>query len=156
MPSIAVVAARITGVAIAAAALTLAISPRHSSAQSSSETEIVLVAFTYCPVGTRALNQKVPLPGLRYCLVEDQSLFDDLTPIWGSLILMAAPFCPQRTLPADGRLMNIQQNTALFSLLRTRYGGDGRSTFALPNMGMVAQGRPRYCVVTQGIYPRRP
>jgi microcystin-dependent protein len=34
----------------------------------------------------------------------------------------------------DGQIMPISQNTALFSLLGTTYGGDGRSTFALPNV----------------------
>jgi microcystin-dependent protein len=34
----------------------------------------------------------------------------------------------------DGQLMPISQNTALFALLGTVYGGDGKSTFALPNM----------------------
>jgi microcystin-dependent protein len=34
----------------------------------------------------------------------------------------------------EGQLMPISQNTALFSLLGTTYGGDGKSTFALPNM----------------------
>src|SRR4030095_15840859 len=34
----------------------------------------------------------------------------------------------------DGQLIPISQNTALFSLLGTFYGGDGKSTFALPNM----------------------
>ncbi len=35
----------------------------------------------------------------------------------------------------DGQLLPISQNTALFSLLGTTYGGDGKSTFALPNLG---------------------
>jgi microcystin-dependent protein len=40
-----------------------------------------------------------------------------------------------------GQLLNISQNTALFSLLGTRYGGDGKSTFGLPNFqGNVAIG----------------
>ena len=34
----------------------------------------------------------------------------------------------------NGQLMPISQNTALFALLGTFYGGDGKSTFALPNM----------------------
>ena len=34
----------------------------------------------------------------------------------------------------DGQLMSISQNTALFSLLGTYYGGDGKSTFGLPNL----------------------
>jgi microcystin-dependent protein len=44
----------------------------------------------------------------------------------------------------DGQLMPISQNTALFSLLGTFYGGDGKSTFALPNLQgnvAIAQGQ---------------
>src|SRR5882724_3663028 len=42
----------------------------------------------------------------------------------------------------DGQLMSISQNTALFSLLGTFYGGDGKSTFALPNLqGNIAIGQ---------------
>jgi len=44
----------------------------------------------------------------------------------------------------DGQLMSIAQNTALFSLLGTFYGGDGKSTFALPNLQgnvAIAQGQ---------------
>jgi microcystin-dependent protein len=43
-------------------------------------------------------------------------------------------FPPKGWAFCDGQLMPISQNTALFSLLGTTYGGDGRSTFALPNM----------------------
>src|SRR5580765_3470890 len=43
-------------------------------------------------------------------------------------------FAPTGWSFCDGQLMPISQNTALFSLLGTTYGGDGRSTFALPNL----------------------
>jgi microcystin-dependent protein len=43
-------------------------------------------------------------------------------------------FAPKGWAFCDGQLMSISQNTALFSLLGTTYGGDGKSTFALPNM----------------------
>jgi microcystin-dependent protein len=43
-------------------------------------------------------------------------------------------FAPQGWATCDGQIMPISQNTALFSLLGTTYGGDGKSTFALPNM----------------------
>jgi microcystin-dependent protein len=46
----------------------------------------------------------------------------------------------------DGQLMPISQNTALFSLIGTYYGGDGRSTFALPNL----QGS---CIIHPGLGP---
>jgi microcystin-dependent protein len=41
-------------------------------------------------------------------------------------------FAPTGWAFCDGQLMPISQNTALFSLLGTTYGGDGKSTFALP------------------------
>jgi microcystin-dependent protein len=43
-------------------------------------------------------------------------------------------FPPSGWATCDGQLMPISQNTALFSLLGTTYGGDGRSTFGLPNL----------------------
>lgn len=49
---------------------------------------------------------------------------------------------PSGWLPCDGRTLPINQNAALFSLLGTTYGGDGRVTFALPDLrGRVAVGR---------------
>jgi microcystin-dependent protein len=44
-------------------------------------------------------------------------------------------FAPKGWATCDGQLLPISQNTALFSLLGTTYGGDGRSTFGLPNLG---------------------
>ncbi len=43
-------------------------------------------------------------------------------------------FAPKGWAFCDGQILPIAQNTALFSLLGTTYGGDGRSTFALPNL----------------------
>jgi len=43
-------------------------------------------------------------------------------------------FAPKGWAFCDGQLLPLSQNTALFSLLGTTYGGDGKSTFALPNM----------------------
>ena len=52
----------------------------------------------------------------------------------GEILTVGFNFCPRGTLEADGRLLPISQNTALFSLLGTMYGGDGRTTFALPDL----------------------
>ncbi|WP_317045122.1 phage tail protein [Hymenobacter chitinivorans] len=50
-------------------------------------------------------------------------------------------FVPKGYMRCDGQLLPLSQNTALFSLLGTTYGGDGKSTFALPNLnGRVAVG----------------
>lgn len=43
-------------------------------------------------------------------------------------------FAPRGTVACQGQLMSIAQNTALFSLLGTTFGGDGRTTFGLPDM----------------------
>jgi microcystin-dependent protein len=43
-------------------------------------------------------------------------------------------FAPKGWATCDGQILPISQNTALFSLLGTTYGGNGQSTFALPNM----------------------
>src|SRR6187200_734747 len=43
-------------------------------------------------------------------------------------------FAPTGWAFCDGQLLPISQNTALFSLLGTTYGGDGKSTFALPDL----------------------
>jgi len=43
-------------------------------------------------------------------------------------------FCPRGTLRADSQILPINQNSALFSLLGTTFGGDGRTTFGLPDL----------------------
>jgi microcystin-dependent protein len=48
--------------------------------------------------------------------------------------IFAGNFAPTGWAFCDGQTLLISQNTALFSLLGTQYGGDGKSTFALPNL----------------------
>ncbi len=55
-------------------------------------------------------------------------------PFLGEIRYVAFTFAPQGWAECNGQVMSISQNTALFSLLGTTYGGDGRSTFALPDM----------------------
>ncbi|WP_233355648.1 phage tail protein [Henriciella litoralis] len=52
----------------------------------------------------------------------------------GEIFMTASNFCPRGSAPADGTLLGINKNTALFSLLGTTYGGDGLTTFALPDL----------------------
>lgn len=59
----------------------------------------------------------------------------------GEVKLFAGNFAPRGWAFCDGQLIAISQNTALFSILGTTYGGDGRTTFALPDLrGRVAVG----------------
>ena len=55
-------------------------------------------------------------------------------PFVGEIRIFAGNFAPTGWAQCDGQLLPISQNTALFSLLGTMYGGDGKSTFALPNL----------------------
>ena len=55
-------------------------------------------------------------------------------PFIGELMLFGGNFCPRGWADANGQLLPISVNTALFSLLGTLYGGDGRTTFALPDL----------------------
>jgi microcystin-dependent protein len=52
----------------------------------------------------------------------------------GEIRLVPFGFAPQGWALCDGRLLAINQNQALFALLGTTYGGDGRTTFALPDL----------------------
>ena len=55
-------------------------------------------------------------------------------PFVGQLMLVAFNFAPRGYAEAAGQILPISQNTALFSLLGTFYGGDGKTNFALPDL----------------------
>ena len=55
-------------------------------------------------------------------------------PFVAEIRMFGGNFAPKGWALCNGQLISISQNTALFSLLGTNYGGDGRSTFALPNL----------------------
>lgn len=90
-------------------------------------------------------------------------------PFIGEIGTFAGNFAPQNWTDCDGKLLPINQNQALFSLLSTNYGGDGRSTFAVPDLRELdasgrpiefnenmRHGKPRKCIAISGIYPPRP
>ncbi|MXO83896.1 phage tail protein [Altererythrobacter aestiaquae] len=52
----------------------------------------------------------------------------------GELMLVGYTFCPRASTDAAGQLLAISSNSALFSLYGTNFGGDGRTTFALPDL----------------------
>ena len=70
--------------------------------------------------------------------------------------LTAADFPPNGTAFAARQLLSISSNSALFSLIGTTYGGNGTSTFALPDLRRQAPGGVHYVIQTQGLFPSRP
>ncbi|WP_195763672.1 phage tail protein [Duganella guangzhouensis] len=55
-------------------------------------------------------------------------------PTVGDVCIVAMNWCPRMYVPADGSLLPISQYQGLFSLIVTSYGGDGRTTFAVPDL----------------------
>ncbi|WP_299493330.1 tail fiber protein [Acaryochloris sp. IP29b_bin.137] len=55
-------------------------------------------------------------------------------PFIGEIRIFAGNFAPRGWAFCNGNTVSVSQNTALFSILGTIYGGDGRTTFALPNL----------------------
>src|SRR6185503_20598925 len=55
-------------------------------------------------------------------------------PFIGQIMLFAGNFAPRGWAFCNGQILPIAQNTALFSILGTTYGGNGQTTFALPDL----------------------
>ena len=73
-------------------------------------------------------------------------------PFVGEIRMFAGNFSPRGWAYCDGQLLAVSQNDALFSLLGTIYGGDGRTTFGLPDL----RGRiPIHAGSGPGLTPRR-
>lgn len=71
-------------------------------------------------------------------------------PYMGTTMLFAGSFCPAGWLEADGRTIAISEYDALYTLLGTTFGGDGQTTFGLPDL----RGRtPRGIGSGQGLTP---
>jgi Phage Tail Collar Domain len=92
--------------------------------------------------------------------------------IIGSISTFAGNFAPREFANCDGRLLQVKDYPALFSILGTTYGGDGRTTFALPDLRPFSNdgqpdtgkrhrvdwnevGMPRQVICINGIYPSR-
>ena len=57
-----------------------------------------------------------------------------MEPFIGEIIMFGGNFAPRGWALCDGQLLSISENSALFSILGTTYGGDGRTTFGLPDL----------------------
>ena len=81
----------------------------------------------------------------------------------GEIKLFAGNFAPRSWAFCSGQLLPIASNEALFSILGTNYGGDGRTSFALPDLREKDEnGKPRnwnnepaYIICLTGMYPSR-
>ena len=92
-------------------------------------------------------------------------------PFIGEIRIVAFDYAPRGFAFCEGQLLKISQHQALFSLLGTTYGGDGRTTFALPDLrGLFpdksgdtrttrsqrkSESGVRYVIALEGLFPSR-
>ena len=85
---------------------------------------------------TYTLDNRQPYLALNYCIAM-QGIFparNDSEPFVSQIQLFPFNFAPLGWAMCNGQILAISQNTALFSLLGTQFGGNGTSNFALPNL----------------------
>ena len=78
-----------------------------------------------------------------------------MEPFLGQIQALAFNFAPQGWAPCEGQLLPVTQNTALFTLLGTAYGGDGKTTFGLPKLAPAGPNGPNYFICLAGIFPKQ-
>ena len=79
-----------------------------------------------------------------------------MDPLLGQIQLFAFGWPPQNWLPCEGQLLQITAYNALYALLGTMFGGNGSTTFGLPDLrnANLANGS-KYCIAISGIFPQR-
>ena len=81
-----------------------------------------------------------------------------MEPYLGEIRLFPFTFAPRGWAACNGAVLPIAQNQAVFALLGTNFGGDGRSNFALPDLRSKSpfpEGVVGYCIALQGVFPSR-
>lgn len=74
----------------------------------------------------------------------------------GQILLFPYSFQPEGFMLCNGAVLPIQQYTALFSLIGTKFGGNGATNFALPNLEDLSPiPGMKYYIASMGIYPAR-
>lgn len=74
----------------------------------------------------------------------------------GQILLFPFNFAPMGFMLCNGASLSIMQNSALYSLIGNKFGGDGRTNFNLPNLtNTSAVSGMEYYIATQGMYPTR-
>lgn len=74
----------------------------------------------------------------------------------GQIALLPFGYAPRDWAACEGQLLQINQYMALYALLGTNFGGDGRTTFGLPDLrGKAPIPKTAYYIALNGIFPQR-
>lgn len=72
----------------------------------------------------------------------------------GSILLLPFTFAPRGFADCHGQVLRINDHQQLYALLGNRFGGDGVTSFALPNLSPPDR-EMRYCIAMEGAYPSK-
>jgi hypothetical protein len=104
--------------------------------------------------GSQFQNPKSKIENFKHLLKKITIM--DIDVLIGTIQLFPYTFAPMGWMSCEGQLMNITQNQALYSLIGTKFGGDGRTNFALPNLnGASPLSQNKYYIAMTGLYPSR-
>jgi hypothetical protein len=104
------------------------------------------------PANLTALSGQLSTTGGVAYLGSDRFQFPGACVI-GDVFLSVNGYGSGNALPADGRLIPIQNNTALFSLIGINFGGNGTSNYALPDLRAFAPKGMQYSICLNGTFP---
>jgi len=78
-----------------------------------------------------------------------------MEPLVGQIEIFAFKFAPTGWMVCDGSLLSVQEFPALFQLIGNTYGGDGKTTFAVPKIPPVVPNGPAYYISVFGQAPKK-
>jgi len=124
---------------------------RGCASTKTGDLSILLKAGARCRRGTQAVNWNTALFGAKTNRAAAGT--SGATCTLGEIILTAGKTATNGTVLANGQILSISKNAALFSLLGKQYGGNGTTTFALPNLRNAAPDGLTYSICEFGIFP---
>lgn len=88
-------------------------------------------------------------------LITPKNVIASELPFIGEVMIVGGNYCPKNWVEANGQVLDINQFPTLYSLLGDTYGGDGRTTFAIPDLRgreTIHTGQPGQIYYAQGVY----
>jgi Phage Tail Collar Domain len=145
------------GAAVASVATSSATSPATIHGCVNTRTgalSVVLKSGARCPRGTKTLSwANTTAFGSKTNTAKVDTGGGGAQCTVGEVLLVAGTQLDPSLLPADGQLLPISNNAVLFSLFGTRYGGNGKTTFGVPNLKSAAPNGLTYAICEFGVFP---